>query len=105
MTKLKLLSLTLCCASLMGCASEELRAPNLDDNKLFSQCSQSLAEIYAAMTAQKENIPPKIKQRLVSLLIAAEIDSQFKAYPFCVDKLERARVFMKQAKIAGITSN
>ena len=103
--KATFLNLLLCCISLVGCASDELRAPNLDDNKLYSLCSEGLFEIYTTVTAQKENIPPKLKQRLVSLLIAAEIDSQFKSYPSCVDKLERARLFINQTKIKDIASN
>jgi len=101
MTRLKNFTLALCCTSLVGCASDELLAPDLDNNKSYSRCSQGLVEIYTAVAAQKENIPPKVKQRLVSLLIAAEIDSQLKSYPFCVDKLERARLFLKQAKLGN----
>ncbi len=88
----------------MGCASDELRAPDQDDNKSYSLCTTGLVEVYAIVATQKKNITPQLKQRLISLLIAAEIDSQLKSYPFCVDKLERARLFINQAKIRNIVS-
>lgn len=99
MTRLIIFALALCCTNLGGCASDELMAPSRDANKSYSRCTQGLVEIYASVAAQKENIPPKLKQRLVSLLIAAEIDSQFKSYPLCLDKLERAQLFLQQAKL------
>lgn len=99
MTRLTIFTLALCCTGLVACASEELKAPSLSNNKSYYRCSQGLVEVYTAVAAQRENIPPKLNQRLVSLLIAAEIDSQFKSYPLCLDKLERARLFLKQAKL------
>ena len=99
MTKLALFALALCGSGLTGCASDELIAPNLGDNKLYSQCTHGLVKIYSAVATHKKNIPPKLKQQLVSLLIAAEIDSQVKSYPLCLDKLERAQVFLQQAKL------
>ena len=105
MTRLFILSFALCCMNLAGCASSDLRAPEIDDNKAFSRCSKGLVDIYTVVAAQKENIPTKLKQRIVSLLIGAEIDSQFKSYPFCLDKLERARLFLKQANLTDIPPN
>jgi len=101
-TKIKspgLFKLLLCSLALAGCAADELRAPSLDDNKSYSLCKQGLVEVYTTISTQKDNIPTQVKQRLISLVIAAEIDSQFKSYPYCVDKLERAKLFIKQAKI------
>lgn len=89
-----LLSLTI-----VSCAADALRAPSLDDNKLYSACSRQLFETYSVVTSHKDMLSSPTKQKVISLLIAAEIDGQFKHYPACVDKLERARLFLKQAKL------
>ena len=96
---MKFMCLLLGCLTLAGCASDILRAPDPEDNKLYSLCTKGLVEVYGVVKNQKDNLPTLLKQRLVSLLVAAEIDSQFKHYPYCVDKLERARLFIKQAKL------
>jgi len=85
-----------------GCASELLRAPDLDDNKLYSQCSKELVEVYDVMTKHRANMSPQLRQRLISLLVSAEIDSQFKHFPYCADKLARARYYLQQARLVQV---
>lgn len=86
--------------TLAACTPDALRAPSLEDNKLFSTCTEQLAKTFAAVKVHKADMPTLIKQRVSSLLMAAEIDGQFKHYPACVNKLERARFFLEQARLA-----
>lgn len=87
------------CLALAGCTSDVLRAPSLEDNKLYTACTGLLSHTYAVIQAHQTSLSAPLKQRLTSLLIAAEIDGQLKHYPACVNKLERAQLFLKQAKL------
>lgn len=98
MKQFKMLALLVFGFVLFGCTSELLRAPDLDDNKLYSQCSQGLIDLYEQVSESREAIPYSVRQRMISLLVSAEIDSQFRHFPFCVDKLERVRLYLKQVK-------
>lgn len=98
MIQARLLYITLFTLAIVGCTSDALRAPPLDDNKLYFSCTGQLFSTYAALESHKDLIPAPVKQRVISLLIAAEIDGQFKHYPTCVDKLARAHFFLTQVK-------
>ncbi len=94
----RIFTMVLLSLALIGCAPDALRAPDLNDNKLYFSCMDQLVTTHSAFQSNKEGIPPAVKQRVISLLIAAEIDGQFKHYPSCVNKLERAHFFLTQVK-------
>ena len=96
--QVKFFNIALLTLAMVGCTADALRAPDLNDNKLYFSCMEQLLTTYTALQSHKESIPSPVKQRVMSLLIAAEIDGQFKHYPTCVNKLERAHFFLTQVK-------
>lgn len=99
MTHYNIINIALVSLLITGCTADALRPPSLDDNKLFYSCSDGLFEIYTQVRQHRTLLAPPVKQKITSLLIAAEIDGQFKHFPDCVNKLERARFFIQQAKL------
>ena len=91
------LSLLLTSLSLSPAAANPLRAPDIKDNKLFFYCTTQMTRVFHLIVENKSSIPPTSYDRVSRLLMSAEIDSQFKKYPSCFNKLERIRVYLKQA--------
>lgn len=84
---------------LHGCTADALRAPSIADNRLYGLCTSQLVATYQILEAHKDTVPPPVRQKVLSLLLAAEIDGQFKHYPICVDKLARARLLLRQTNL------
>lgn len=76
-----------------------LRAPDVADNKILFYCSNQMTNIFHIVIDNRDNMPEMVFSRVSRLLMSAEIDSQFKKYPSCFNKLERARLFLKQTGI------
>ena len=81
-----------------NCLANPLRAPDLDDNKLYFICTHQLSNLFHVVNNNKTSIDDVLWQRVSALLMSAEIESQFKHYPSCVDKLARARYYLHQAQ-------
>jgi len=80
-----------------NCLANPLRAPDPDDNKLYFLCTGGLSKLFHVTSSNKSGLDDVLWRRVSALLIAAEIESQFKHYPSCVNKLERAHYYLIQA--------
>ena len=94
-----ILILVVFCSSLYGCATQVEQAPRKEQNALLKICTHLLSQTNQSLTQEEKKLPTQVKQRVRALLASAEISNQFKQYPVCVDKLERARYFLSQANI------
>lgn len=90
-------SLLLASLNLSPTEANPLRAPDIKDNKLFFYCTTQMTRVFHLIVENRHSMPPASYDRISRLLISAEIDSQFKKYPSCFNKLERARVYLKHA--------
>ncbi len=74
-----------------------LRAPKPEDNKVYLYCSQQMSYLFHQFVDARDRLPKAVSSRISRLIMSAEIDSQFKKYPSCLNKLERARFYLQQA--------
>ena len=87
------------CSILYGCATQVEQAPRMEQNQLLKICTNLLMHTNEGLAQNGDKLPKQVKQRVHALLTSAEISNQFKQYPACVDKLERARYFLAQTNI------
>ena len=93
------LTLIIICSITQGCATSVEQAPTAQQNRLLQMCNNLLMATNETLALHGAKLPKRVKQRLGTLLAAAEISNQFEEYPTCVDRLERARYFLAQAEI------
>ncbi|MDH5445902.1 MAG: hypothetical protein OEY52_10115 [Gammaproteobacteria bacterium] len=99
----KLMSIIILCGLLISpvmsptTLANPLRAPDPATNQLFFACSEGLVQVYKMVKTYRSDMEPHLYRQVSSLLMAAEIDGQFKSFPSCVNKLERAYFLLIQA--------
>ena len=95
----RFINILLLSAIVMNCAADVFTAPSRDDDKLQTMCKAQLIRSYTIIREHKQHIPADTRQKVISLLLAAEIDGQLMHYPLCVNRLERVQFFLKRLKL------
>ena len=92
--KLKTLSLLGATLLLTACAGQPQR-------DLAAECDQGLRSAYAELDlAKAKGFDGKVEwSKAAGLLTAAKVQQQFEKYPNCIDKVKRARYYIRQSQV------
>jgi uncharacterized protein YceK len=87
------LSVLAACSLLAGCSSRI-------SSDLAQECSQGLSQAEAEMQkAKADGLGDAVSLgKAAGLLTAAAIQKQFEKYPNCIDKVQRARAYIADAR-------